>query len=189
MMDVNSDGALDALTNTYGLVHDWILFRRQDYMASYGVELRQDDFRDPSSIGANDGDAFKYTIRTSHTLFLDSSRKRALSGTLAYVGNNAKGSEREYFRIEAGANYTAPMKRFKNASWSLGLSAYQLEFSKATNDRSDTNMSLNYVANKVLSDRWSLTGIANYTNNASNVGSSQYSKYSVTGLVSYLWAE
>ena len=146
------------------------------YFASYGLEYRIDDSKVSSSIGVNDADANKYTIRTTHSVFLDKSRKQILSANLGYVINNAKGADKKYKRIEGGVVFVKPIKW--DASWSLGLNIYSLKYDGPSAERTDLNSMLSTGISKPIRNWFTWGVIGSYTkNNSTDTSTYEYSKF------------
>ena len=112
--------------------------------------------------------------------------RRAVMADFGLVLNSAKGDDKKYYRIEGGVTYMAPAG--KNDNWSAGLAVYQLFYPDSSDDRKDTNVALNGSYSHAFND-WILGALtANYTNNQSNVSTSQYSKYSLMATATFDWA-
>lgn len=166
------------ILNSYYVALDATIVMNPNYFVSYGIEYRGDDSRLDSSSGLNDADASKYSLRTSHSVFLDKARKEALVGSLAYIKNAAKGNDKKYNRIEAGVVYVRPTKW--NASWNLGLNIYSLKYPESTTSRSDFNSMLSVGFSKPVRDwvTWGVVG--SYTkNNSTDTTSYEYSKFMI----------
>ncbi len=164
------------ILNSYYLGFDATIIMSPNYFASYGFEYRVDDSRLDSSAGINDADANKYTLRTTHSLFLDKARKEALVGSAGYVMNAAKGGDKKYKRIEGAVIYVRPTKW--NASWSVGLNLFSLKYPQSTTSRSDFNSTISTGITKPIRD-WVTWGvIGSYTkNNSTEKTTNEYSKY------------
>ena len=189
-MDFNDSGQQSDILNTIMLNSDLMLVMRDDWFSNYTIDIRSDDSLLPGGTGTiNDADAIKIALTKSETLFLDNSKKRSLTGSLGYVLNNAKGDEKKYSRVEFSASYSAPWTKYKNTTWSTGLSMYLQSYGSSTDSRKDTNMVFNLGATKVISEAWSWSNSLSYTNNASDVVSSDYSKYSILSTAHYTWSQ
>lgn len=177
-MDPNGSGSKTMVLAAYTLLLDgtWVLSPK--HFSSYSLETRVDDSKLANSLGDNDSDAMKYSLKTTQTFFLDKARKEALAANLGYVINIAKGKNKNYNRIEAGANYLHPAPW--NSTWSLGLSIFKLEYPDADEKRDDFNLAINLGVNKPVREWmiWGLTG--SYTKNDSNQTSSyEYNRWSI----------
>lgn len=176
-MAPSSDSSTKVLIlNSQYLAVDGTFVMSPSYFASYGAEYRLDNSLLDSSIGINDADAGKITVRTSHSVFLDKARKEAVIGSLSYTKNQAKGSEKLYTRYDGGVTYVRPMKW--NASWSAGLAFYQAKYPNSALGRSDFNTTLSAGISKPIKEwfTWGATG--SYTkNNSTDTSTYEYSKY------------
>lgn len=164
------------ILNSQYLAMDGTFVMSPNYFATYGMEYRRDDSSLESSTGPNDADANKYTLRTNHSVFLDKARKEAVTASLSYARNQAKGSEKTYNRIDGGVFYARPMKW--NASWNLGVNFYQVKYPDSTLGRSDFNTTISAGLNKPIKEwvTWGITGY--YTKNDSTDSETyEYSKY------------
>lgn len=186
-MPVETDGPQENILNSILLTIDNTFIMSDRWYSSYVIDVRQDDSRLTSSVGDNDADALKYSLKTTQMFFRDKSLKRAVIGNLGLVENDAKGSNKKYFRIEGGVTYTAPVR--KDDSWNLGLAVYTLNYPSADDHRKDTDVSLTLGYAHPFYE-WLLTNLSvNYTNNQSNVTDNQYSKYSfmATSTINWGW--
>jgi tetratricopeptide (TPR) repeat protein len=178
-MDPNKTGTKSQVLNSYILLLESTFVMSASYFATYNFEFRRDDSRLDSSIGDEDADANKYSLRTFHSVFLDKSRKEALVGNLGYVKNAAKGMNAAFNRIEAGASYVRPTRW--NAAWNMGLSIYKLSFPDADPKRDDFNVTLSTGISKPIRDwvTWGLMG--SYIKNDSNLPDSyEYDRWTIT---------
>lgn len=184
-MDPNNTGTRSDILNSVFVTTENLFVMSPSWISSYIFEIRNDKSYLPNSIGDDDYDARKFTIKTNQTVFTDTTKKRAVIGSLGYVLNAADGANRKFSRIDLGAAYIAPFERWKNASWLFGLSAYYLNYPSASPTRTDTDVAVTGGINKLLSDwvTWGL--IATYTSNSSNVSDYQYSKYTVLTTASF----
>jgi tetratricopeptide (TPR) repeat protein len=147
------------------------------WFATYTVEYRHDDSVSLSSVGPDDADAGKYSLRTVQMAFLDKSKKEALMGNLGYTVNAAKGDNKKYNRIDLGATYVKPISW--GASWSTGLNAYSAKYPSTSPSRTDFNVTLTTGITKPIKEwvTWGLIG--SYSKNNSTISSDAYSKYTV----------
>lgn len=186
-MDEDDDGTRDLVSTSLILASDVTFIMRDDYFANYGLEVRSDDSQLEDQATDDNADSLKYTIKTNQTRFLDATKKRALSGVFGYTSNAADGDNKTYMRIDAGATYVQPAEMWKNTMWSVGLAAYQLDYTKADDGRKDFNLSLTYSLSRSLNENWTAIGIASYANNSSSEDSNTYSKYSMMALLGYTY--
>lgn len=164
------------ILNSQYLAVDGTFVMSPSYFASYGIEYRIDNSLLESSEGINDADAGKYTVRTSHSVFLDKSRKEALVGSLSYTKNQAKGSEKLYSRIDGGVSFVRPTKW--NASWNAGLNFYQVKYPNSALGRSDFNTTLSAGLTKPIKEWFTWGATASYTkNNSTDTSTYEYSKF------------
>lgn len=149
---------------------------RGDWVAIYNVQIRQDKFDLSSSTGDNNFDAMKYTLKTTQVRYMDKTKKEALIGNLGFIYNNAEGKNKKYYRLDAGATYTRPMKW--GYAWNVGLSAYRAKYSKADPQRTDLNFAFTTSLEKPIRDwvTWSVSGT--FTKNDSTDESTyEYDKF------------
>jgi hypothetical protein len=170
--------------NSYFVLLDTTFIMNPTWFANYTFEYRGDDSQLASSVGAEDADAAKYSLRTNQTVFLDKSRKRALIGSAGYVRNAAKGKNKNYSRIEGGVTFARPWKW--DTTWSVGLSFYKLDYPKATPGRDDFNLSLSSGLSKPVKE-WLIWGLSgSYTKNDSNVTAQEYSKFTIMTTATFI---
>lgn len=177
-MDSNQDGTPELILQSIVLNMDTTLIMQRNWFANYAIELRNDDAKDTSSVGDANADAVKISLKTSQTLLLDKDMKRGIIGNAAYVYNQAQGKDKAYDRYELGINYMQPV--LKDSTLTTGLSYYLLNFSKATTERKDNNMTFNVSLLKPYKEWVAFNFAGTYTNNASSNSSNQYSRYSAT---------
>lgn len=178
-MDPTGTGTKSMIfTSTY-LVLDNTFVMAPNWFSSYSLEVRQDDSTTADSIGDDNADSGKYTIKTTQTVLTDKSKKEAVSGTLGYVLNAGKGKNKKYNRIDLGATYVKPFNWGEGASMMFGLTSYILKYPSATESRSDTNVTLTAGLSKPIKEwvTWGLVG--SYTRNNSNLDANQYTKYMI----------
>lgn len=188
-MDAESTGTRENVLNTFGVSNDFTFYEKAEYYVLYGFSLQKDDSLLDSSTGDEDADAMLYTFKNSHTLFLDKARKRAVLTNINLSYNDAAGKNKLYYKVEAGATYMAPFERWKDSTWSAGLTAYKLRYPDADDGRRDTNITLTTTLTKNLNRKWSATGLGTYSSNTSNVASSHYSKFTAMVIGSYNWSD
>jgi uncharacterized protein (PEP-CTERM system associated) len=154
---------------------DATLLMSKFWVSSYTLEYRLDNSSDVSSLGINDMDANKYTLRTTQTVLMD--KKRALLPTLGYIRNAAKGSEKAYNRYDVGITFVAPF--WKDSTWNAGLAYYMMKYPDAAIARTDNNYTVTAGWSKPLREwlTWGVTGT--YTKNGSNIEANAYTKYMV----------
>ncbi|OFZ16917.1 MAG: hypothetical protein A2Z20_09400 [Bdellovibrionales bacterium RBG_16_40_8] len=186
-LDANATGGRPKILNTAMINIDFMQVMKDDWFSSYNIDIRDDDALLPSDVVTN-ADALKLSFKKTETVFLDSSKKRAVIGSLGYVANNAKGDEKKYSRIELSAIYAAPIVKFRNTTWNGGLNYYLQNFEKSADSRKDNNTSIIFGLNKIVNEAWSYTANASYTTNTSNVETSTYDQYVLMGLINYTWS-
>ncbi len=174
-MDPTDTGTKSNILTSYLMTLEATLVNSPSWFSQYSLETRMDDSKTADSIGDDDSDAMKYTLKTTQSVFLDKSRKEAIMGSAGIVMNAAKGKNREYMRYELGAMYVRPTKW--NASWISGLTIYQLNYDNADEKRTDFNATLMTGVSKPIKEwvTWGLIGT--YTKNDSNLTANEYSKY------------
>lgn len=154
----------------------WIM--SQSYFATYNFEYRIDNSNLADSLGKNDSDATKYSLRTIQSFFLDKAKKEALMGNLGYVLNAAKGDNKLYQRLEGGVTYARPTSW--DASLTLGLSIYKLTFPKADEKRDDFNVTLTTGVSKPVKEWMTWSVIGSYTKNDSSLATTyEYSHWTL----------
>lgn len=169
---------------SYYLYADTTLVMTPTWFANYNAEYRGDDSKVASSLGPDDADAGKVSVRTNQTVFLDKSRKRALIGSLGYVLNTAKGDNRKYNRFEGGVAFAKPW--LWDTTWNVGINFYKLAFPDSVNKRSDFNLTLASGLSKPVKE-WLIWGLSgSYTKNDSNVTAQEYSKYTILTTATFL---
>lgn len=177
-MDPNSTGTKSQILSSYIMLLESTWVMSPNYFATYNFEYRMDDSKLASSVGDNNADANKYSLRTIQSLFLDKARKEALIGNFGYVLNSAKGKNSAFNRIEAGATYVRPTRW--NAAWNLALSLYRLNFADADPKREDFNLTISTGLSKPIRDwvTWGVTG--SYIKNDSSLPDSyEYDRWTV----------
>jgi hypothetical protein len=164
----------DILDSTY-VSADNTFVMSPTYFATYGFEFRMDDSLDTSSIGPNDADSTKWTLRTSQMFFVDAEKKKMMIGNFGYILNQARGGNKDYNRVDLGMTYTRPV--FWNMGGSFGLAVYQLKYPSTDPARTDFNTTLTVGASKPMKDWMTLGFTLSYTKNNSDVEANEYSKY------------
>ena len=178
-LDANSDGTREVVQNSMLLNIDNTFVMSKKWIATYMFEARMDDSQLPSSTGDADADAMKYTLKTKHINFLNEKRKKILMSYLGLVLNMAEGKDKSYNRIEAGATFIKPLHWWET-TWSFGLAIYQQKFDDATTKRTDFNSAVTSSISRPV-NKWLSSSLAlGYTNNASDVSSNKYDKYTIT---------
>jgi tetratricopeptide (TPR) repeat protein len=149
---------------------------RSDWVAIYGLQYRQDKFDLASSTDDNNFDAKKYTLKTTQVRFLDKAKKEALIGIAGFVLNNAEGKNKKYYRIDASATYTRPMKW--GYAGTVGLAMYKAKYSKSDPQRTDTNFGFTVGIDKPVKEwvTWSVSGTFT-KNDSSDESTYEYDKY------------
>jgi len=186
-MDAEQTGNRENIMNS-GLVRsDLTLVKSDAYFAAYSFELRFDDSTLAVTNPRDNLDAVRYTAETTHTRFLEKSKKKALIGRATYMANDTKGANRNFNRLEGAVTYMAPIDSWKNTTYMLGVSIFRMVYPEADNIRRDTNLAVNGTISKVINDNWSFASTASYTNNASNLETNQFNRFNVLGLAIYTW--
>lgn len=188
-MDAENKGSRENILNSVYGNGDLTLVMRDNWFATYSFEIRKDNADIPSQTGDNDLSAMKYTLKTQHVHLLDQAKKQALILQAGLIYNDAEGKNKVYQRFEVGAIYAAPWKKHKNTTWNAGLTAYKMNYTDSDNGRRDTDIALMGGINRMIDSRWSWGINGNYTNNASTVDANQYSKFTITTLLNYNWAD
>jgi len=186
MLFMASDGSSTKTSalNSYFTLFEGTWVMSQEWFSTYSFEYRGDDSKVASASGPEDADAAKYSLRTSQTVFLDKGRKQALIGSLGYVLNAAKGDNKKFNRIEAGATFVKPVKW--EASWNLSLNIYKVEYPDDALDRGDFNLTLSSGISKPVKE-WLIWGVqGSYTKNDSTVSNNEYSKYTILTTATYI---
>jgi tetratricopeptide (TPR) repeat protein len=177
-MDNNGDGTREVVLTSYLANIDNTFVMSKKWIASYIGEVRMDDSQLPSSTGDTDADAMRYTLRTRHINFLDDKRKKLLQSFAGLVYNSAEGIDRLYQRFEVGSTFMKPI-HWWDSTWSLGLALYQLKYPDASAARTDLNSTVTTGITRPVNE-WVNFGVTlSYTNNNSDVSTSQYNRYSV----------
>ncbi|MGE3683736.1 MAG: tetratricopeptide repeat protein [Bdellovibrionales bacterium] len=186
-MDPDSSGTKTLVLASPLLVLDNTFVMRKDWFSTYTLEYRKDDSRTADSVGVNDSDANKISLKTVQAFFMDKARKEALMASLGVVRNIAVGDNKLYNRIEGGATYMRPVTRWE-ATWSLALNVYQLDFPSANEKRTDFNVTLTSGVSKPIRE-WVTWGvIGSYSKNDSNLTANEYTKWTVLTTASFTTA-
>ncbi|MBX3021671.1 MAG: tetratricopeptide repeat protein [Bdellovibrionales bacterium] len=177
VMDSDADGKKSSILNSYIITFDNTFVMDKNWFSTYTLEYRADDTTTADSKDDEDSDANKISLRTVQMSFLDKAKKEVIMGNLGYVINGAKGKNKRYNRIEFGSTYVRPTNW--GASWSLGLSAYKLNYNVANPSREDLNVTFTTGISKPVRE-WVTWGvIGSYTKNNSNSSEYTYSKYMI----------
>ncbi len=170
---------------SYFLLWDTTLVMNPTWFANYSIEYRRDDARALNfDQGDEDADATRFTLRTNQTFFLDKGRKRAVIGSLGYVGNSALGRNKTYKRFEAGVTFTKPA--FWDTTWNIGLNFFKLDYPDAIKKRNDVDLTLSSGLTKPIKE-WLIWGLSgNYTNNDSNVDAQAFTKYTIMTTATFI---
>lgn len=173
-MAVNQ-GTKRNILRSYYLTADNTFVMTRDWFSTYTLEYRADDALSADSVGDNDADASRISLRTQQALFLDKGRKEAVIGNLGFVLNAAKGKNRRYQRIEIGTTYVRPVGW--NTSWMANLNAYQARYPNTDPNRQDMNVALTTGFTKPVREWVTLGLLGSFTRNNSTVDTFAYSKY------------
>ena len=176
-MDASSSGSRYSILSSLLLGSSITVIMARDFMATYSLDIRQDDSLVAESIGPNDADAMKYSLNAQLSFYLDPAFREAVTGSVGLVFNNAKGSEKLYQRAEYQFTYSSPMAW--NMTWSGALAGYSLVYPDHASDRKDSNLGLTLSFDKPIGSSWHWLTTANYTSNGSNVAAYEYSKTTV----------
>lgn len=175
-MDLESAGVQTNILNGLTMNFDNTFIMNQNWFASYGVDIRQDDSLISVTDAADNADASKITLKTTQSYFLDKTKKRGVITNFSYATNTASGDNKTYSRIDLGSTYMAPLGKW-GATWTTGLSLYNLAYS--TTDRKDNNITLNGSLSKSFKEWMTGALTASYSTNSSNQDSYNYSKYTI----------
>lgn len=185
-MDAENEGSPSQVMSSVLLGTENTLIMRDNWFSSYILDLRLDDSSLSSSVGDDNLDSTKITLKTNQSFFLDKSKKEILIPTVGYTLNSATGKNKTYNRIDAGVTYMQPTK-WENTVASYSLALYKLSYSEATTERNDFDISLTGSLIKSIRDGLVWTTSANYTLNNSDQDANQYSKYSVLTLLTWIY--
>ncbi|MBX7231263.1 MAG: hypothetical protein K1X29_04160 [Bdellovibrionales bacterium] len=177
-MDENSDGTRDLVLQSSIVNLDHTFLMHKNWFSSYLLEFRNDDSLSASSLGEDNADALKISLKTLQTFLLDQSAKEVLAASAGYVINNAKGNNKYYSRYEVGAFYVRPVIKGA-ASFNLGINYYLVEYSKRTEFRQDNNTTVSTGITKPVKPWWSWNVSGTYSTNISSEAASSYNKYSI----------
>jgi hypothetical protein len=187
-MDANDTGTRDEIQKTVTGTADLVLVMREDWYAGYTFDVRQEDSLLESAAEDN-LDATKITLKTQQTFLLGKDRKRAVIASGGLTLADAKGNNKTFNRIDLGAIYSTPAKKWKDTNLIYGLSIFTLDYNKSSDNRKDNNFSLLAGFSRPLNKIWNLGVNATYTNNASTVDDFQYSQYALMSTLSFNWAQ
>jgi tetratricopeptide (TPR) repeat protein len=181
-MDPYGTGTKGKEQASYYATLDSMFIMSKTWISMYTLDYRRDNSSDVSSVGDEDMDSTKITLRTTQMLVLD--KKRSVIPMLAYIKNAAVGKHKDYNRIDVGLTYTAPL--WWETTGSAGLTVYQMKYPETTIPRTDKNYSLTLGATKPVKDwlSWGLTGT--YTKNQSNITANEYTKYMVMTTLTFV---
>ncbi|MCB0412424.1 MAG: hypothetical protein KDD22_07855, partial [Bdellovibrionales bacterium] len=156
---------------------DYMLLQSPKKFAIFGAEVRMDDSRlaDTAPVSETNYDSMKYTLKGNQTFLLNDSRKKSLTAGLAYIFNNAKGTNRRYNRYQINSTFITPIS--DSELMNAALTLYQLDYYKSSDNRKDFNLNLGLGYQKTLSQMWSWALNAGYTDNTSNVNANDYSQF------------
>ncbi len=187
-MDANDTGTRDEIQKTVSGTADLVLVMREDWYAGYTFDVRQEDSL-LSSAADDNLDATKVTLKTQQTFVLGKDKKRALIASAGLSLADAKGKNKTYNRIDLGAIYATPAKKWKDTNLIYGLSVYTLDYNKSSDSRKDNNFSLLAGFSRPLTKLWNFGVNATYTNNASSTDAYQYSQYALMSTFSFNWVK
>lgn len=176
-MDPTDTGTKTEQQASYYLSFDDTIVMHKNWFQTYSFEYRNDDSKDASSVGIENLDATKYTLRTVQTFLVDKSGKEVLMSMLGYTRDAAKGKNKVYNRFDLGVVYARPGSWDTN--WNVGLAYYKMVYPTADVARTDVNVTLSTGITKPIRE-WVTWGVsANYTKNSSDVAASTYTKYMI----------
>lgn len=184
-MDSNEDDTRETILNTIGLSGDGIVVNSTDYFSRYSLKLRQEDSLLSSSTGDDDLDATKVTLETQQVFLRGTDKKNTFVALGGFTWNMAKGDNKQFRRIDVGAIFSSPWKKFTKTTWNTGLTAYQLDYYNDTDGRKDTNFTFLLGMSKEVTERWGWSFNTSFVNNDSSLAANEYSKYTAMLLATY----
>ncbi len=189
-MDVEDEGTRESILNSFGINLDYTLIRKKDFIVQYGAVIQKDNSLLKGVSEDDDADSMLYNINNSYTVFLDATKKRSVIAGLELWMNKATGENKNYNKFVVDATYVAPYKKWKDAIWTGGISAYKITYPDSDDSRKDLDVAFTGTLTKPLkNENWSITGVASYTSNTSNVEDYHYSKHTLMLLANYKWAQ
>jgi hypothetical protein len=182
MMNADETGSRETITDAMVLKNDHTFIMNNTWFATYSFEYRSETSKIESTNGTDDDlNASKITLGTTQTFFQNDKKTEAWIGELGASQNTAKGVNATFTRFDFAATYMSPWKWDTIVTTRLAL--FYADYSKHTVGRKDTDSALTFSLIKPLSETVSSNISATYTNNASTLESSDYSKYVImTGL-------
>jgi hypothetical protein len=185
-IQMNSDGTggRETIMNSTVLKNDNTLIMRDDWFATYSLELRNDKSSiDTTSTPEEDLTAQKVTLSTAQTFFQNQKKTEAWIAELGASQNNAKGENAYYTRFDIAATYLAPWKW--DTVWTGRLAYYDANYSKHLTGRHDMDTSLTLGLSKPLTERLTANLSGTYIINQSTLESSDYNKYMI--MTTFSW--
>lgn len=181
ILQLNSDGegARETILNTAKL--DWknTFVMTPTWFSTYALKLANASSQLSSSTGDDDSSGLSTGLGYSNILLIDKKAGKTFVQDFTYTINNANGKNEYYNKLALTLIYLMPLN-WKDFILSNTLAYSSTDYSKGTEGRKDTNLSLKFDFNKSLTKIFSTTTSLNYTQNSSNIDSRSYDKYSIT---------
>ncbi|MGE0631621.1 MAG: hypothetical protein AB7O96_04395 [Pseudobdellovibrionaceae bacterium] len=179
-LNMDASGSRELLMNSNYVKADNTFVVSDSFFSNLNLEARTDD---SVYTGTNNSDASKLTIASVNTKFVDKKKTTAWIGEFSYQMNNAKGDDEAYNKMELALGYLVPV--FWESSMMTRLGWYSQIYPSHSSDRKDTNLGLTLALSKPFTPKISGSLVATYNQNASNVSTSEYDKYSLMTLFSW----
>jgi tetratricopeptide (TPR) repeat protein len=145
---------------------------KEEWFTSINIKYRDDVFKDTP-----DSDATKMTFGWGNSIFLNSSKTKALITDLSFTSNNSKGDASKYGRTDITASYLAPFV------WDMqfvgGISAFLLNYEKGSPARADTTLTYTATLARPITAWLKALLNSSYISNESNITTNTYKKYTI----------
>jgi TolA-binding protein len=184
-MDVDQEGSRENILNA-GFVNWKNSFVMNDkWISNYNFQLYMNESEIDAATSDDDASSMKYTFTYNNIYFVDRTKGKTLVYDAGLSFNDADGKNYTYQRLDFAVNYILPI-----TLWDLTLSTklgYYIATYDSDDDREDKNLSLNMTFIRYLNDWLSMNVTVGYTDNASNIDTREYDKYSIGTNLSGKW--
>ncbi|MEZ0390619.1 MAG: hypothetical protein ACAH59_00285 [Pseudobdellovibrionaceae bacterium] len=177
-------GDRELILNSGVLKNDHTFGMRDDWYATYAIELRSDhSLIDNSTTPNDDITATKITLGTTQTFFQNQKRTEAWIGEFGLSQNRASGDNASYARVDFAATYMMPW--VYDTIFTSRLGYYNANYPFHLIGRTDTNTTLTLGLLKPIAQKLSVSLAGTYTNNQSTLETSDYRKYVIMTVFSW----
>jgi hypothetical protein len=179
-LNANGTGGRENLLKTTLVSTEQTFIVSDDYFTSLKLDWRGETATTPSS---TIDDATKVTVGNTNILFRDAKKTEAVLFNWSYMTNTTEITSSAFNKLELSGGYLTPV--FQKTSWTTMLAASQSTYNKSTTNRKDTNLNFNTSLSAPVYQKIQGAAALSYETNTSNVETSTYNKYTLTGTLTW----